>query len=154
MSRVAAPTMTTSGAPGPASGRILGPVSLGSGESIYYYELHETDDELYTDVLLAHDAEYDEDEFLALVLEAREAVIDRFEQDSLTEAVAAELARRHGFLPIDDAQLRAAVNVSATEGETRTVPVEERRARIEEPEAEDYRSLLIEREPDDSVWRD
>lgn len=146
--------MTTWGTLGPDSGRILGPVPLRAGEQIYFYELHESDDELYTDVLLAHDAEYDEDEFLGLVLEAREVVLARFEEDSLTEAIAAELGRRHGFLHIDDAQLRAAVNVSVNEGETRTVAVEERRAGVEEPEAEDYRSLLIEQEAEDSVWRD
>jgi hypothetical protein len=129
-------------------------MTLRGGEPVYFYELHESDDELYTDALLAHDAEFDEEEFLALVLESREAVVGRFEDDSLPEAIAKELQRRHGFLYIDDSLLRAAVNVSVNDGETRAVPVEERRPTDQPEEAEDFRTLLIEREPEDSVWRD
>jgi len=84
---------------------------------VYFYELHESDDELFSEALLAHDSEYDEQEFLELVLEARGAVLDSFEEDSLIEAVANELARSHGFVHIDDRQLRAAVRVSANDGD-------------------------------------
>ncbi len=86
----------------------------------YFYELHESDTDLFADVLLAHETEYDEAEFLELVLEAREKVLDRFEADSLIEAVAVELSERAGFLIIDDSQLRVAVNVSASEDEARS----------------------------------
>ena len=85
---------------------------------MYFYELHESDDELFSEALLAHDSEYDENEFLELVQEARRDVIDNFEEDSLIEAVANQLQRTHGFVHIDDRQLRAAVRVSANEGET------------------------------------
>lgn len=120
---------------------------------MYFYELHETDDELFSDVLLAHDAEYDENEFLELVLEARAAVVDRFEDDSLIEAVARELARIHGFQVIDDSQLRVAVNVSIDEGETAVAAVDERAPRADVDQDRDgdaYRSLLIEADPEDS----
>jgi cytosine/adenosine deaminase-related metal-dependent hydrolase len=38
---------------------------------LYFYELHEGDEDVFTDVLLAHDLEYDDAEFLELVLESR-----------------------------------------------------------------------------------
>lgn len=120
---------------------------------MYFYELHESDDELYSEVLLAHDAEYDEQELLELVLEARQAVLDSFQEDSLIEAVANELARRHGFVHVDDSQLRAAINVSVHEGETSIKPVEERGLSLP-TEAEDFRTLLVDVEPEEQVWRD
>jgi hypothetical protein len=128
-------------------------MALREGESIYFYELHEGDDEVFSDILLAHDAEYDEQEFLELVLEARAKVLETYEQDSLSEAIAYELHATHGFLPIDDAQLRVAVNVSAEDGETAIASVDERSAaRVGAPEGEDFRSLVLDVELDDSVW--
>jgi len=88
------------------------------GERVYFYELHESEGDLFTDVLLVHDAEYDEESFLEIVLEARGAVVDSFEQDTLVEAVAAELERRHGFTFVHDARLTASVDVSRDEGAT------------------------------------
>ena len=88
---------------------------------MYFYELSESDDEILANLFLGHDSEYDEQEFLELVLEAREAVLKTFEEDSLIEAVAAELEKRHGFVHVD-ANLRAAVRVSAEEDETRSPP--------------------------------
>lgn len=118
-------------------------------DSLYFYELHEGDEDVFSDVLLAHEVEYDEDEFLELVLEARRDVLDTFEEDTLVEAVANELQRRHGFLHIDDSRLRVAVKVSSDEEETRVAQVEERRADGEGEEDEDYRSMLIEIDPED-----
>ena len=119
---------------------------------MYFYELHEADDELFTEALLAHDSEYDEHEFLELVREARAHVISKFEEDSLIEAVANELARRHGFIHIDDSQLRAAVRVSANEGETDLTDVAELGASEVEPDDE-FRTLLVDVEPDDAPFR-
>jgi hypothetical protein len=119
---------------------------------VYYYELHESDDELFSEALLAHESEYDEQEFLELVLEARTEVLDTFEEDSLIEAIANELARTHGFVHIDDRQLRAAVRVSANEGETALTAVEELGA--PEVEAEDeFRTMLVDVDPEDEAWR-
>lgn len=122
--------------------------------SLYFYELHEGDDELFTDVLLSHDSEFDEEEFLGMVLEARGAVLDRFEEDTLSEAIAAELARHHGFLVVDDRQLRVAVSVSAEEGETAVVAVDEMRAQRPPDDDEGFRSLLVDLEPEDRRWGD
>ena len=86
-------------------------------------------------------------EFLEIVLEAREAWSPRFEEDSLIEAIAAELERRHGFVHID-ASLRAAVRVSAEEDETAAIPVDERAAAVP-TEEDDFRTMLVEVEPED-----
>ena len=136
---MAAPTMTTSGlaASSPSLRRLRpsGPARRGAGRRaraaaprslysrpwpcatgmspLFFYELHESDSDLFADVLLAHETEYDEAEFLELVLESRARVIEGFREDSLIEAIAADLAERAGFLVIDDSQLRVAVNVSA-----------------------------------------
>ena len=85
---------------------------------MYFYELHESEGDLFTDVLLVHDAEYDEESFLEIVLEARAAVIESFRQDTLVEAVANELERVHGFTFVHDARLTASVDVSKDEGVT------------------------------------
>ena len=118
---------------------------------MYFYELSESDDEIFANVLLAHDSEYDEQEFLEMVLEAREAVLATFEDDSLIEAIAHELEKTHAFVHVEGS-LRAAVRVSAEENETEIVPVEER-ATIP-TEEEDFRTMLIEVEPEDRPYRD
>ena len=120
---------------------------------MYFYELNESDDEIFANLLLAHDSEYDEQEFLDLVIEARDAVIKDFEEDSLIEAIAAELEKRHGFVHVEG-NLRAAVRVSAEEGETAVTPVEERAVAGFGPEEDDFRSMLVEIEPEDRPYRD
>jgi hypothetical protein len=122
----------------------------GDAPPYYFYELHESDTELFADVLLAHQVEYDEAEFLELVLEARKRVIDDYGADSLIEAVAVELAAQAGFLIIDDSQLRVAVNVSADEEGTTVAELDEMghvgRA------GGDFRTMLVDVEPDDAAW--
>jgi hypothetical protein len=128
-------------------------MSLRDGEPIYFYELHEGDDEVFSDTLLAHDAEYDEQEFLELVIEARAAVIDRYEEDTLSEAIARHLVETHGFLVIDDSQLRVAVNVSTQEGETFVADVEAgATARDQGDGATDFRSLVLDVDIEDQRW--
>jgi hypothetical protein len=118
---------------------------------MYFYELTESDDEILTNVLLGHDSEYEENEFLDLVLEARDAVVKDFEEDSLIEAVAVELERRHGFVLVE-ANLRAAVRVSGEDDETEITPVEERPTIPSEED--DFRTMLVEVEPEDRPYRD
>lgn len=108
---------------------------------------------MYSELLLAHDAEFDEDEFLALVLHARTEVLDSFQEDSLMEAVAGKLASEHGFLVIDDSQLRVSVNLSADDGQTRVSSVEERAA-AGDVEEEGFRSLLLDVDTEDRRWGD
>ena len=121
---------------------------------MYFYELHESEGDLFTDVLLVHDAEYDEESFLEIVLEARAAVVDKFEQDTLVEAVATELERRHGFTFVHDARLTASVDVSRDEGETTLAELTDDDERDEDDDELDegrgLRSLVVdlERNPD------
>ena len=119
---------------------------------LFFYELHESDSDLFADVLIAHETEYDENEFLELVLEARERVLDSYTQDSLIEGIAADLAARAGFLIIDDSQLRVAVNVSSEEGNTFVADVDETAGRSAGDDG--HRTLLVDIEPDDAVWGD
>jgi len=118
---------------------------------LFFYELHESDTDLFADILLAHETEYDEAEFLELVLESRARVIDHFREDSLIEAMAADLAERAGFIVIDDAQLRVAVNVSAGEDGTFVSDIEVTPRRRADQE---FRTLLVDVEPEDAVWGD
>lgn len=120
---------------------------------MYFYEIHESDDELFTDALLAHDSEYDEQEFFEMVVEARRAVLDSFTEDSLVEAVARHLVRTHGFVHVDDSQLRAAIRISADEDETQITPVDEV-GRERPSEKEDFRTMLVEVESEDAAWED
>jgi len=87
------------------------------GAAVHYYELHEGDNEVYSDVLLEHDEEYEPEEFFELVQAARRRVLTGFEEDTLVEAIAADLERTHGFTAITDERLTAAVNVSRDEDE-------------------------------------
>ena len=120
----------------------------------FYYELSEGDEDVFSDVLLSHDAEYDEEEFLELVLASRARVIDTFEEDTLGEAIARDLERRHGFSVIDDRRLRVAVAVSSEEGETKVIAVDERAAAQPEDPEEAFRSLVLDVDKEDRRWGD
>ena len=131
---------------------ILGRVTTRDGDAVpyFFFELHESDTDLFSDVLLAHETEFDENEFLELVLDARKRVLNDHAEDSLIEAVAVDLAERSGFLVIDDSQLRVAVNVSSEEDGTFVSDVDE--AGRMGGGGEDMRTLLVDVEPDDADW--
>lgn len=82
---------------------------------MHFYELHEGDDDVYADLLLAREEEYEAEDFFELVQSIRRRVIDSFEQRTLVEAIADELERDYGFIAITDDRLTAAVNVSKEE---------------------------------------
>ena len=82
---------------------------------MFFYELHEGDDEVYSDVILYSDSEWEPDEFFDLVQSVRRRVQDSYTQDTLIEAIATVLEREHGFLFVSDDRLAAAVNVSRQE---------------------------------------
>ena len=132
------------------------------GESVYFYELHEGETDLFTDALLVHDVEFDDEQFLELVMEARAAVLESFREDTLVEAVANELERRHGFTFVNDDRLQVSVNVSGHEGETAVtgLEVERRNARSGADEEEDddelaldsdFRSLVVDLDRNDDL---
>jgi len=82
---------------------------------MFFYEIHEGDEELGTAVLLAHERRFEPLEFFALVKKARALLVDSFEEDSLAEGIANELARTQGFLHVTDELLVASVNVDEKE---------------------------------------
>jgi hypothetical protein len=128
---------------------------------VYFYELHEGETDLFTDALLVHDVEFDDEQFLELVMEARAAVLESFREDTLVEAVANELERRHGFTFISDDRLQVSVNVSGHEGETAVtgLEAERRHARSGADEDDDdevaldsdFRSLVVDLDRNDDL---
>ena len=84
---------------------------------MHFYELHEGDDDVFADLLIAREEEMDPEEFFDVVQSVRRRVIDSFEQNTLVEAIAEELERDYGFIAITDDRLTAAVNVSREDGE-------------------------------------
>jgi hypothetical protein len=110
---------------------------------LYFYELHEGDDEIFTDVLLVHDEQIDPEDFFDLVQAIRVQVKDRYEDDTLIEAIARELEREHGFTFVSDARLSASVHVSPDEAENRLISLDD-----EMLESAEYRTAFAELDPD------
>ena len=84
---------------------------------MHFYELHEGDNDVFADLLLAREEEMEPEEFFDLVQSIRRRIVDGFEQNTLVEAIANELERDHGFIAITDDRLTAAVNVSREDDE-------------------------------------
>ncbi len=100
---------------------------------MFFYEIHEGADEMGTAVLLGHEQRFDPHEFFQLVKKVRALLMDSYEEDTLSEAIANELQRGHGFIHVTDDLLIASVNVDETDentflvtetGDTRTIFVE------------------------------
>src|SRR5512135_2342594 len=102
---------------------------------MFFYEIHEGDAEVGTAVLLGHEQRFDPLDFFALVKKARALVMDSFEEDSLSEAIANELQRSHGFVHVTDDLLVASVNVAPEDEDTYLV--------VEE---EDERTIFVQRD--------
>jgi hypothetical protein len=84
---------------------------------VFFYELHEGDDEVYSDVLVVSESEWEPQEFFDLVQRVRHEVQDSYEHDTLIEAIASVLERDYGFIFVSDDSLVAAVNVSKLEAD-------------------------------------
>ena len=84
---------------------------------MHFYELHEGDNEVFADLLLAREEEMEAEEFFDVVQSIRRRVVDNFETQTLVEAIADELERDYGFIAVTDERLTAAVNVSREEDE-------------------------------------
>jgi hypothetical protein len=106
---------------------------------LYFYELHEGDEEIFTDLLLVHDELMDPEDFYELVQVVREQVKDTYEEDTLIEAIALELEREHGFTFVSDDKLAASVHVSMVEAENRLIGLDDQAGIAESAE---YRSVL------------
>lgn len=121
---------------------------------MFFYELHEGDDEVYSDVLVVSESEWEPDEFFELVQRVRHDVQDSYEQDTLIEAIAMVLERDYGFIYVSDDRLAAAVNVSAQEADNflARLDTDEDDEDDEQEEggdfAGDYRTILADFDPD------
>ena len=103
---------------------------------MHFYELHEGDDDVFADLLLAREDEMEAEEFFELVQSIRRRVVDSFEQDTLVEAIASELEQDYEFIIITDERLTAAVNVSRDEDENFLADLDE------SEETTDYAEIL------------
>jgi hypothetical protein len=116
---------------------------------VFFYELHEGDEDLFADLILASEEEMPPDVFFETVQGIRRRVQDTFEQDTLIEAIAEELERDHGFIFVSDRRLTAAVNVSLDEEENFLADLDRDDEEDEDVEADefefdgtDYRSVI------------
>lgn len=114
---------------------------------MFFYELHEGDDEVYSDVLVVSESEWEPDEFYELVQRVRRDVQDTYTHDTLIEAIADVLERDHGFIFVTDERLAAAVNVSVEEADNFLAEVGRLDDSDEERDA-DYRGILAEFDPE------
>src|SRR5687767_6436286 len=110
---------------------------------LYFYELHEGDEEIFTDLLLVHEEQIEPEDFFELVQAVRANVQDTHEEDTLIEAIALELEREHGFTFVSDTRLEASVHVSPIETENRLIASDD-----EMVESAEYRSMLADFDPD------
>jgi hypothetical protein len=127
---------------------------------VFFYELHEGDNEVFADVLVVSESEWEPDEFFELVQTIRRRIQDTYHHDTLSEAIAVELEREHGFVYISDDSLVASVNVSTDESDNFLVRTEVELADAdeddddddddddeEEDEDVDYKAVIVELDP-------
>lgn len=117
---------------------------------MYFYELHEGDEDIFSDVLLVRDDEMDPDEFFELVQTIRRRIQDSYEDDTLIEAIAVELEREHGFVFVSDEKLTAAVNVSVEESENFLTDIDTGEDLGEDERGADFRAIVAEFDPEGS----
>lgn len=111
---------------------------------MHFYELHEGDDDVFADLLLAREEEMEPEEFFDVVQSIRRRVMDSFETDTLVAAIADELERDYGFIAVTDDRLTAAVNVSKDEEDNFL-------ADLDAPEPSmDYATILADLQVDNS----
>ncbi len=102
---------------------------------MFFYEIHEGDEDAGAAVLVGHERRLEPAEFFRLVKAARALVIGAYEEDTLSEAIANELQRSHGFIHVTDDLLIAAVNVDESDEDTYLVV-----------QGEDQRTIFLQRD--------
>lgn len=118
---------------------------------MFFYELHEGDEEVYSDLILASESEWEPEEFFELIQRVRHDVQDGYEQDTLIEAIAMVLERDYEFVYVSDDRLTAAVNVSTQEADNFLTVLEGDEEDDEEEReqfAGDFRTILADFDPD------
>jgi len=104
---------------------------------MFFYEIHEGDEDVGTAVLLGHENRFEPVDFFALVKKVKALVLDSYEEDTLSEAIANELQRSHGFIHVTDDLLVASVNVDETDENTFLVT-----------DSGDARTIFVQRDED------
>jgi hypothetical protein len=104
---------------------------------VFFYELHEGDNEVYSDVLVVSESEWEPDEFFELVQTIRRRIQDSFIHDTLSESIAVELERDHGFIHVSDDRIVASVNISTDDAENYLAELEVDIADAEEDDDDD-----------------
>lgn len=113
---------------------------------MFFYELHEGDDDVFSDLLLVSEDEMEPEDFYELVQSIRERIQDTYEDDTLIEAIARELERDHEFTFVSDARLTASVHVSPIDAENRLISIDD-----ETLESAEFRTMLAEFDPDSAL---
>lgn len=126
---------------------------------MYFYELHEGEGDIFSDLILVHEERFEPDEFVELVRAASRRVRDSFDENTLIEAVARVLEEEQGFTPVSDDRLTASVLVSQSEEETQLTAIEVAdqgpdwgdedidENDIDEDDLPDYRAVIAELRP-------
>ncbi len=109
---------------------------------MYFYELREGDDDLFSDLILVNDTYVPKAQFFELVQQIRRRIQDTYEDDTLIEAVAGILQRDHGYTYISDDRLVCSVNVSAEEADNFVLDPNDETA------GADFRGILLDWEPE------
>ncbi len=123
---------------------------------MFFYELHEGDDEVYSDLIVVSESEWEPQEFFDLVQRIRHDVQDGYEQDTLIEAIAMVLERDYGFIFVSDDALAASVNVSTLETDNFIAELEvdeddeddDDEGEDEDRLSGDFRTIVAEFDPD------
>jgi hypothetical protein len=124
--------------------------------TVFFYELHEGDNEVYSDVLVVSESEWEPQEFFELVQRIRHD-LKEYSEDTLIEAIAMILERDHGFVYVNDERLVAAVNVSTEDADNFLADLDAAYGDEDDDDDDDdddeprgdYRTLLAELDLDD-----
>ncbi len=108
---------------------------------MFFYELHEGDNEVYSDAVVVSESEWEPDEFFELVQSIRRRIQDTFVHDTLVESIAVELEREHGFVFVSDDRLVASVHVSTDDSDNFLAELEVDLADAEEDDDDPAQAL-------------
>ena len=124
---------------------------------MFFYELHEGDNDVFADILVVSESEWEPDEFFELVQTIRRRLQDTYVHDTLSEAIALELERDHGFIFVSDDRLAASVNVGSDESENFLAKLEVELADADDDDDDDddeyeggadYRAIIADLDPE------
>ncbi len=126
---------------------------------MYFYELHEGEGDVFSDLLLVHEERFEPEEFLELVRAATRKVRDSYDENTLIEAVARVLEEEQEFTTVSDERLTASILVGLNDEEIQLTAIEAAdqgpdwgdedidENDIDEDDLPDYRAVIAELRP-------